>query len=131
MNGFTAAVASRCSARVHVLVGGVAGTGDADAPHDDEAGIDLDALRADIAEHDDGRVRRGRTQAFAEGPGDDVLQHHVDALLAGEPPDFAAEFQIRTDDDFVGARLSDDVGLVLRTGDGDHAARCTLFTTWI
>ena len=36
---------------VHVVERRVAGTGDADAPHDDEAGIDLDRPRADIAEH--------------------------------------------------------------------------------
>src|SRR6266852_268733 len=39
---------------VHVLEGRVAGTGDADAAHDDEAGIELDPLRADIAEHHHG-----------------------------------------------------------------------------
>src|SRR5216683_7064815 len=43
---------------VHVLEGRVAGTGDADAPHDHEAGIELDRPRADIAEHHHGGLLR-------------------------------------------------------------------------
>src|SRR5215813_10791531 len=108
-----------------VLVGGVAGARDADAPHDHEAGIDLDAFGADVAEdHHDG-VLGGRAQALAEGVGDDVLQHDVDALLAGAAPDLAREFQVRADDHLVGAGLFDDFGLVFRAGDrnrvGVHA----------
>ena len=49
---------------VHVLVGRVAGAGDADAPHDDEAGIELDRLGADIAEHHDDRVLRAPSAGF-------------------------------------------------------------------
>src|SRR6266545_2700809 len=69
-----------------VLVGGIAGARDADAPHDHEARIDLDARGADVAEDDHDGVLRGRAQALAEGVGDDVLQHNIDALLAGAAP---------------------------------------------
>src|SRR6266545_3642218 len=100
-----------------VLVGGIAGARDADAPHDHEAGIDLDALAADVAEDDHDGVLRGRAQALAEGVGDDVLQHNVDALLAGAAPDLAREFQVRADDHLVGAGLPDDFGLVFGAGD--------------
>src|SRR5215831_3618591 len=72
-----------------VLVGGIAGARDADAPHDHEAGIDLDALGADIAEDDHDGVLRSRAQALAEGIGNDILQHDVDALPAGAAPDLA------------------------------------------
>src|SRR5215475_14161671 len=54
-----------------VLVGGVAGARDADAPYDHQAGIDLDALGTDIAENDHDGVLGGRAQALAEGIGDD------------------------------------------------------------
>src|SRR5262245_3611489 len=103
-----------------VLVGGVAGARDADAPDDHEAGIDLDALATDIAEDDHDGVLSGRAQALAERIGDDVLKHNVDALLAGAAPDLAREFQVGTDDHVVGAGLLDDVGFVLRAGDGNR-----------
>src|SRR5262245_55359096 len=79
---------------VDVLVGGVAGAGDADTPHDHEAGIDLDTLGADVAEDYDDGVLSGRAQTLAESIGDDVLEHNVDALLAGAAPDLAGEFQV-------------------------------------
>src|SRR4029077_4410734 len=53
-----------------VLVGGVAGARDADAPHDHEAGIDLDAFGADVPEDDHDGVLRSRAQALAESVGD-------------------------------------------------------------
>src|SRR5262245_58809046 len=102
---------------IDVLVGGVPGARHADAPDDHEAGIDLDALATDIAEDDHDGVLSGRAQALAERIGDDVLQHDVDTLLAGAAPDFAREFQIRADDNLVGAGLFDDVDFVLGAGD--------------
>src|SRR6478672_7474466 len=53
---------------MHVLERRIAGTGDANSPHDDEAGIELDRLRADIAQHDHGRVLRARPETFTESP---------------------------------------------------------------
>ena len=45
-----------------------------------KAGIELDRLGADIAEHNDRRMLRRGPQAFTERPGHDVLQHHVGAV---------------------------------------------------
>src|SRR5262245_54454331 len=70
----------------HILVSGVAGTRDPDAPHDHEAGVDLDALRANIAQHRHNGVLCGGTKAFAKRAGNDVLKYNVDALLRGPPP---------------------------------------------
>src|SRR5262245_9996689 len=100
-----------------VFVGSVAGARDADAPHDHEAGIDLDSLAGDVAEDDHHGVLRGRAQALAEGTGDDVLQHNVDALLAGAAPYLPRELQVRTDDHVVSASLFHDFGLVFGAGD--------------
>src|SRR5262245_63921856 len=57
-----------------VLVGRVAGAGDADAPRDHETGVDLDALGADVAEHHDDRVLGDRAHTFTKRVGHDVLE---------------------------------------------------------
>src|SRR5262245_7914399 len=110
----------------HVLEGRVAGPGDANAPHDYEAGVELDRPRADIAEHHHRRQLRAGAQAFAERPGHHVLQHDVDALLAGAPPHLTGEFQIRTDYHLVGTSLPYYPGLVGRTRHRHHARLHTL-----
>lgn len=96
--------------------GSVARAGNAGPAYNDQARVEIDRTRSDVAEYNDDRMLRGRTQALAKCPSHDVFQNDVNALLASETPYVAAEPEIGTEHDLVCAGLLDDLGLVLGAG---------------